>query len=202
MRLEQRCHLVMFSILSITLSAHADIQNFTDFDEWSNVVESDFATIDFTGFPDDTEITDQYSDLGVTFPEFNIIFGPSSGLPNDGWGLRGFAGDPPWSEDIPITVEFSEPVTSVAVDFPGGAQIALFDGEKMIAESDPFGFGGIGFFGGVVSDQPFDKAIISDWIGGDVFIDDLHFGPPIPAPAALSALGVAIFWTGCRRRRS
>jgi hypothetical protein len=61
-----------------------------------------------------------------------------------------------------------------------------------------FGVGGVGNFGGLVSTEPFDRAVIWDY-GDNVAIDDLHFGPPIPAPSAAALIGGALL--GARRRR-
>jgi hypothetical protein len=51
----------------------------------------------------------------------------------------------------------------------------------------------------LVSDQPFDKVTFFDF---GLFIDDLHFGPPIPAPpvGALMAIGLGL-QRGRRRQR-
>jgi MYXO-CTERM domain-containing protein len=46
---------------------------------------------------------------------------------------------------------------------------------------------------------PFDRAVIWDPQGG-TFIDDLHFGPPIPAPP-VAALLIGAAMAGARRRR-
>jgi MYXO-CTERM domain-containing protein len=52
-----------------------------------------------------------------------------------------------------------------------------------------------------VSPQPFDEIRITDPVGSQVSIDDLHFGPPIPAPGALGLFGFALLGAHrCRRR--
>jgi Flp pilus assembly protein protease CpaA len=56
---------------------------------WEAAV-GDFVTIDFTGFPDDTVITDQYANQGVVFSDGNDRIRVSESLfPLDGAGLRG-----------------------------------------------------------------------------------------------------------------
>ena len=47
-------------------------------------------------------------------------------------------------------------------------------------------------FGGLLSTVPFDMAVIRDPSDGSVNIDDLYFGPPIPAAGGLGLLGVAL----------
>jgi MYXO-CTERM domain-containing protein len=54
---------------------------------------------------------------------------------------------------------------------------------------------------GLTTDAPFDRAVIWDPQGG-TYIDDLHFGPPIPAPpaGALLLVGFGAFFRQRRRR--
>ena len=168
------------------------VEEFTDKDEWIAAVGR-FTTIDFTGFPDGTFITDQYADLGVLFVGGNEnIFLSDNAFPNDGAGLDdgGFT---------PIAVSFDTPQAWIAVDFPGTVQFELFSGGELIYTSSAFGGGGAGFFAGLVSTELFDAAVIDDPGDFSVAIDDLHFGVPAPATLALLALG-SLFST--RRRRS
>ena len=106
--------------------AHSDVTEFIDKDEWIAAV-GPFTTIDFTGFPHSTPITDQYADLGVIFTGGTEIIFLSDNLFRDGAGLFAF-GD--------IAVEFSTPQAWIAVDFPGGVQFELFrDGESIYKSS-------------------------------------------------------------------
>ena len=174
--------------------AHAGLIEFTDRAEWEAAVGS-FTTIDFTGFPEFTLITTQYQDLGVTFTDGDDFtrFNPSAFV-NDGWGLNGGIGGD-------IDLSFETPQRWIAVDFPGEMRLFLFSGGKLIYFSSVFSAGadGIGGFGGLVSSEPFDAAVILDPIDDFVFIDDLHFG--VPAPAGLWLLTLAGLWHARRRRR-
>ncbi len=165
---------------------------FTDKDEWIAAVGR-FTTIDFTGFPDGTLITDQYVDLGVLFVGGNEnIFLSDNGFPNDGAGLFGGA--------LPIAVAFDTPQAWIGVDFPGLIQFELFSAGELIYTSSEFGVGGVGNFAGLVSTELYDLAVMSDPSGVDVFIDDLHFG--VPAPPALALLALASLFSPRSRRRS
>ena len=153
----------------LSASASGDVLEFTDKDAWINAV-GDFTTVDFTGFPEGTFITDQYADLGILFTDGNdsIHFRPS--FVNDGVGLDGNGN---------ITVVFDTPQAWIGVDFPGDLQIDLFSEGRLIHTS-VFIAGGIGNFGGLVSDQRFDMAVLMDFpLDFEAEIDDLHFGPPV-----------------------
>lgn len=182
--------------LGLTLAAGtcatADVIEFTDRDEWIAAVGT-FTTIDFTGFPEGTFITDQFSDLGVTFTGGNEHIALSdNAFSNDGAGLESNFAD--------IQIEFATPQFWIAVDFPGIIQFELFSGGQLIFTSSGLGVGGAGNFGGLLSTEPFDMAVILDPTDMTVAIDDLHFGPPVPGPPTVAFLGLAGVFA-CRRRR-
>jgi hypothetical protein len=54
---------------------------------------------------------------------------------------------------------------------------------------------------GLTTDAPFDRAVIWDPQGG-TYIDDLHFGPPIPAPPVAPVLVFGFCAFAKRRKRS
>jgi MYXO-CTERM domain-containing protein len=128
----------------------------------------------------------------VTFSDGSdyVFFGPTF---EDGIGVSG-AFDEIW-------LSFNEPMGWLGVDFPGAIQISLFRSNELIYASGEFvAIGGQIAFGGLVSSEAFDSALLVDPEGG-VFIDNLHFGPPIPAPGALALLGVGVPGVSRRRRR-
>jgi len=181
----------LFVTLFAVRGSDAGVVEFTDKSAWIDAV-GDFTTIGFTGFPDNTPITDQYSALGATFTTFDVTSGPDEFLyPNDSWGLQGF-------DDIIVT--FDEPINWVGVDFPGGIVIELQDElGTTLYESTLFGVGGTGFFGGIFANFSFHRIRLTEPIFNSAVIDDLHFGPPIPAPGALALLVIA--GVTSRRRR-
>jgi hypothetical protein len=170
-------------------SSHGEVIEFGEPEEWIAAV-GPFTTIDFTGFVSGTVLTDQYADLGVLFTDGNdqVDFGPTI-YPNDEWGLDG-NGD--------VDVSFDTPQLYLAVDFPGILFIELYSQGELIDTTNGWGSGGVGFFFGFLSSEPFDAVRIIDPIDNAVFIDDLHFG--IPAPGPLWPLAVAALCLGCRRR--
>lgn len=183
--------LVLAALACPALPAHAGVTEFSDRAEWEAAVGA-FTTIDFTGFPAFTIITDQYQDLGVTFTDGNDVTFFTPSFVNDNWGLDG-NGD--------IHLSFDRPQVWIGVDFPGVVRVLLFSGGELIHFSSFFSAGpdGVGGFAGLVSTELFDAAVILDPFDDAVFIDDLHFGVPAPPSLALLALGAA--WFGRRRRR-
>jgi len=166
------------TVILIVSAASAEFVEFTEKDEWIDAV-GDFTTIDFTGFEDNTPIVDQYADLGVTFPGFDVISGETFFLfPNDGWGLQGFD---------EINVELDQPINYIAMESPGKFAFELYVNDELIHTTQEFGFGSTGpaIFGGLKSDRPFDRLRIIDPNDPAVSLDDLFFGPPIPAPGVL-----------------
>ncbi|MCH8823345.1 MAG: hypothetical protein IH984_07540 [Planctomycetes bacterium] len=139
-------------------------------DDWINLVGK-FTTIDFTGFEDGTFITDQYAHQGVIFTDGNDNAYINEIFLNDGAGFDG---------NQAIDLIFDTPQTYITVDYPGAMQLELFSKGELIYTSSGFGVGGTGFFAGLVSVQPFDSAILTDWVLGEAVIDDLHFGFGIP----------------------
>jgi hypothetical protein len=183
----------VFLLLLFTFAgtSHASVVEYTNRDAWMTAAGS-HTTITFQGYPANTIITDQYADQGVLFTDGTDRIFPSDNLfPNDGVGLNGAFDE--------INLAFSQPMHHIGVDFPGAIRIWLYWQGELIHTSSAFGGGGAGFFGGLVSDQPFDAALLADPSGG-TFIDDLYFGPPIPAPSALALLAMTALWRSRRRR--
>ncbi len=169
------------TVAAATTTLHGDFVEFTDKASWIETVGV-FSTIDFTGFPNDTFITDQYASLGVLFTDGddNIVCCGGDSFPNDLAGLDGNAR---------INLLFLTPQNWIAADYPGALRFELFYQDELIYTSSDFGFSGPGHFAGLVSSQPFDRAVLIDWFDEiQVGLDDLHFGAPAPGTLALLAL--------------
>ena len=182
--------LVLAALACPALPAHAGVTEFTDRADWEAAV-GPFSSIDFTGFPKFTIITNQYQDLGITFTDGTDAIRFSNAFPNDNRGLDG-------NDDIHLS--FDTPQTWIGVDFPGDVRVLLFSGRELIHFSSFFTAGpdGVGGFAGLVSTELFDAALILDPADDAVFIDDLHFG--VPAPGGLMLLALAGIWPRRRRR--
>lgn len=180
-------------LIAVSGNATATVVEYVNKAAWQNDAVL-FTTIRFNDFPDGTIITDQYATLGVTVttPTTFILNLPTA-FPNDGFGLVN-----PIGQGIGLT--FSQPMKALAVDYPGIMQITLYSGGNLIFAGPASSGGGSGFFAGVISDVPFDAALLNNPTVGVVNIDDLYFGPPIPGPGVLGVFVVAAVVV--RRRRN
>jgi hypothetical protein len=164
----------------VAQSASANIVEYTNKVAWQNAAGS-YSTITFTELPANTWITNQYAHLGVTFTDGSdqVAYMPGAFL-NDDYGLNGALDE--------TTLSFSQLMYTIAVDHPGAVRFELYYQHRLIYISSDFHApGGIGGFAGLISDQPFDEVLMYD-PSSDFFVDDLHFGPAIPAPAVLTLL--------------
>jgi hypothetical protein len=165
-----------------------DIIEFEDKDEWE-AAAGPLTTIDFTGFESGTIITTQYIDLGVLFTDGDDTIHPGDYFQDD-WGLAGHEA---------TDVVFMAPMNVLAVDFPGSIIIELYAGGDLFY-SNGFGAPGEVHFAGIVSTDPFDHVIFHRENYDFVFMDDLHFGPPIPTAPVVVPFAFAAVTT--RRRRA
>ncbi len=179
------------AMLAPATSALADVIEFTDRDEWFSAARQ-VSTIGFTEFPAGTHLADQYDELGVLFTDgLDVVLCCDSHVfPSDAAGLNSVGS---------TTLAFTTPQYSIAVDFPGFVQFQLFSGGSLMYMSSWFGVLPIGNFGGLISTEPFDTVLITDPVGNDAFIDDLHFG--VPAPGALWLLAAMALCPAGRKRR-
>jgi hypothetical protein len=189
-------HLIMIAVLIPGLPcapSMGDVIEYEDKADWIDSVSA-FTTIGFNDLPNGTWVFEQYAHLGAHFVDGADIVRCCNWTvyPEDGAGLDG---------NSEIRVTFDMPLWYVAIDYPGDAQFELFDGGELIYTSSPFyGDDLSGNFAALVSPQPFDEIRITDPVGSQVSIDDLHFGPPIPAPGALALFALTLIGSTCRRR--
>jgi hypothetical protein len=173
------------SIALLAGSASAAITSYTVKGNWLTDIGTIPTTITFTEVPTGTVLGNQYPDL--TFTDGNDTVVNNGAFVNDGIGVNG-------NGRIDITFDFF--LNAVGVDFPGAMTLDLYSGGTLIGSSIDFAGSGTGFFGGVISDDAFDRVVIRDWVDDSVFIDDFHY---VPAPA--SAVFVGLGALAARRRR-
>ncbi len=184
----------VLSSLAAGFAANAEVAEFTNRAEWVSAIGGfeQMQTISFFEYPQGTLLNDQYANLGVAFPDGNDYIIHAESFLLDGAGAISLFG--------PITVDFEDPRVSIGVHFPGFLVVKLYSEGALIYTSSEFGATGAGFFGGLVSTEPFDRAQLID-PAGSVSVDTLHFGLPIPAPGGVALLSIAGLLLRRSRRR-
>jgi len=190
-----RIGITAVAVLALTASSssHAALTEFIAFDDWAPEAGA-FTEIGFTGFPDLTEIVDQYERDGVLFPGLDVIQGPSeAAYPIDQWGLS--------SVDDFIDMQFVDPISAFAIHFPGIGSMRIWSGDEVLAEIPFFGGSGGGNFLGFTFDVPVTRVeMIEPFPPGIVAIDQLYF-TVIPGPAVVPLLCIGLLGGQRRRRR-
>jgi hypothetical protein len=142
-------------------------------------------------------VTNQYSDLGVTFSP-NLYYSPQTGYPNingNDLGNFTFNGDGPVTS---FTLTFNQPITGAAFAFVGDVTpytfTSLLNGVPVESFTATVGFTtSEDFFG--FENSAFDQITVTQaGQGGGPFnlLDNLQMGAPVvPEPSSLTLLGVA-----------
>jgi hypothetical protein len=162
-------------------------------DQWFAGV-GPYRTADFNGFPESTQITDQYSALGVqfSFPESagNGVQGNSFMYPQDGWGIVGVR---------QIILSFESPMRAFAAYYPGDARFAFYSGSSLL-HATTLTSSSANNFAGFTSDASFDRVVLSanEPANMGLFVDNVYFSV-VPGPATLAVVCVGAL-AGCRRR--
>jgi len=177
----------------MTTGASAGVQEFTTHDGWFDAVggSANVSIIDFDEFPINTTITDHYQSYGVTFSGLNFISFSDTNHDPDNFAIRMFNGN---------DIFFDEPIKYFGADIGGTVEYELYSGDTLLHESQWFGSPPSEEFGGIISDIPFDRIHVEDPFDSLAIFWDMHFGPPIPAPATLAPLALMLLGR-CRRRR-
>jgi len=181
---------MLIALSSLATGASAEFQEFTTRDGWFDAVggAANVTTIAFDEFPLNTTITDHYQNRGVTWSGFNLI-SPSFG--GDKRDIRMFNGN---------DIFFDEPITYFGANIEITVEYKIYSGNTLLHESQWFGVPSEEEFGGIVSDIPFDRIHVRDPFDSVAVFDDMHFGPPIPAPGALAPIAM-LFCASTKRRR-
>ena len=187
---------VLVALVShVTVAAsHAGIvTEHIEFDEWS-ALAGDVTAVTFTEYPAFTVITDQYADLGVIFTDGNDFVGVHGTSVIDSHWLSG-------SDSDSITVQFDAPRRAVGAHFPGVLFFELYNGDQLLYVSTQFPDIFSHTFAGLVSAIPFDRVVLASWLlVPTATIDNLYFGPPVPAPGILTVMAAGFLLRNKRRR--
>jgi len=155
--------LAVLLVSSVTGAASAQITSYDNLAAYSAAV-GPHTVIAFTELPLGTNLGNSYQSQGVLFTDGSDFvyahYAFTDGVGVDGQGR--------------IDLKFLQPQTVLGVEFPGGLRIELYAGGSLLGSSINFAGVGIRFFGGVVSTQAFDRAVLIDWSDDLVYIDNLH----------------------------
>jgi hypothetical protein len=158
---------------------------------WLAAIGEAPTTIDFSGLPVGTNLTDQYGGLGVSFTdgsdtvEENALY-----YPIDGRGVNAHGS---------TTLVFDSPKTAVGANYFGGLRCDFYDGPVLLGSSVEFGGSGVNGFGGVIVSKRFDRVVLHDWRDGHANFDDMQF---IPEPGAILILAIGGLTLLCRSHRT
>jgi len=178
------------------------INTYDDFDTWE-ADAGEYTSILFSE-PDvysfGLTIVDQYEDEGVIFAGWDALCDSLTCSPyfqqGDGAGLQG---------GELIDMRFTQPMQTFGAHFALLMDFTLYyEGE--IVFSSTFGDANdFSVFGGVVSDQPFDRVVLKNPQFQpplvQTLVDNVYFGPPIPAPGVLVVFAIGLGMSGAPRRR-
>jgi hypothetical protein len=183
-------------IAIIGVPTNASVTVTTNHQQWQANVSA-HTTIDFTDQPNFTTITTQYAQVGITFTDGNDFVQVTTSFPTDSHGLISTDG---FAQLGTVHMSFALPTTSLAFHFIGGLQIELYNMGRIVYTSANYSAGFTPFVG-LVSTIPFDAAIVRDYDDPTIAIDNIYFGPPIPAPGAMTLLGIGALALTAKRRR-
>ena len=195
-------NLLMCTPIALAMSAHCCAEFTVSTGNGASWLQSNPAheTIDFTEYPHNTPIREQYSNLGVHFTDTDgnwIISNAPDTYLQDGCGING-------NQFLEIT--FDRPMVAFATYFPGFEYFTFFSGEQQLFATGAMGGGGTNRFVGFTTDVPFDRVLLHGLppnIFGvifQVFLDDVYFSSvPGPGGAAMAILAGAL--ARPRRRR-
>lgn len=126
--------IIMIAVLWIATTCSAGVTVFNNYnfplqarEAWFNAA-GPITTIDVTGFAANTIITNQYTYLGVTFTDGTDRIHYSGSYLEDGVGLNGAFDD--------SRLEFSQPMNTLAFDYPGTIQFVLYYRSQVVYDSD------------------------------------------------------------------
>jgi len=140
--------------------------------------------------------------MGVVFDPtytYNYIHYNATLFPNDGWGLTGGV----TLGSAHLHMDFSTPQYWIAIEHTGIVFFELYSSDQLIYTSPDHQ--GSAYttpqpFFGLFSTAPFDTVVVVRPDANNVNIDNLYWGPGIPAPGALGLVGVAALTLRKRRR--
>lgn len=188
----------------VVLSAPASagtIDTYDEFDAWeadagehTSILFSE-PEVAFTGLT----IVDQFEDEGVIFAGWDAICDSLTCSPyfqqGDGGGLQG---------GELIDMRFTQPMQTFGTHFALLMDFTLYYEDEVVFSSTFGDVNNFSAFGGVISEQPFDRVVLKNPQFQpplvQTLVDNVYFGPPVPTPGALGAFVIGALAFKRRRR--
>ncbi|HMN95492.1 MAG TPA: hypothetical protein PKC90_03355, partial [Phycisphaerales bacterium] len=153
--------------------ASASFVVYSNYDNWlaaGPAMGGTLETITFTELPPSTQVTDQYSHLGV---QFSALFTAVSCCSLDLYPLDGAGLGASWTNLVPLTLDFETRQQWIGFHHPGKFRIRLYDDAALVYDSViTLGGSGVNFFTGIVGLSGFNRAVLDDPFDGTFGIDN------------------------------
>jgi hypothetical protein len=158
---------VAFPLIVLAAPLRAQLTQYTDSAAFPAAVGA-HPILGFTDQAVGTILNTQYAAAhGLTFTDGDDMVRANAILfPNDGRGVDCSGA---------LTVKFALPRHAFGVDYPEAVRFEVFLGAALLYTSSNFGGSGTGLFAGFTTVEGFDKVVVSDWVDGLTYLDDLHF---------------------------
>jgi hypothetical protein len=164
---------------SAGLLGPASITEYTEFDPWADAMGRCLVENRYAELGAGVYVTDQYLPVGALYTDGDDLTAAYDSS-TDGMLLYGQGR---------IHVSFSHYLFGIGVNFPGALRIIGYLGEDLVFTSGDFAGYGVFFFGGVISDLPFDRVELMDWVDDLVYVDDIFYNPSEPSGTDLTSWG-------------
>jgi hypothetical protein len=187
--------LTILAVAIATPDSLAGVTEFTNKHQWLTASQQGYSLVTFTGFPNYTIISNQFLSQGVSFTNGTDFIVNDEEFP-DGSGLESQTFGPMGT----FRISFSAPQHYVALDFIGDLYFKLYSHNNLTYTSSVF-VPVPSKFAGLVSTGEFDRIEIIDPSDSTVVIDNLYFGPPIPAPGVLVLPSICVVRPNRRRKQ-
>ena len=146
-------------------SVLTSITEYTDEATWAAAIGAPTVINPYGDLAEGVIVTNQYLPVGALYTDGDdVTIDYSNAI--DGRNLNGNGS---------ITVEFSDEVYAVGINYPGALRITGFLAGAQVFASSDLGGSGDGFFAGIISTDPFDSVLIEDWVDNFAYIDDLNY---------------------------
>ena len=163
-------------------------------------MRADNITLDFEGLPDSTQLTNQFSSLGITFANATVL---SAGISLNELQFPPHSGTNVVSDDgSPITLTFSNPVFFLSGYFTYTRPLTInafgSNGQLVASATSAFPANYMGSgkspndFLNITGQNIFRVTISADALGNSFVMDDLTFTAPEPSALLLVGAGCVV----------